>query len=319
VTVRRLVAAVLGAAAVAAAAPSASHASLDHRKWADPCERFGNDAGTLLAPAPAANSVQRPVVGCSAKFSLFPWGYERATVRLPDRPYSWLGSAPGTHPYESAWGFWSGWGAWITWDGYGFFFPHPDGMDVTLHNWWPGLADKEVRVFLAGYPYPIHETSRLDLLTRPFGSHYWDLNDWTVASAATRAAADDPQPVPYLGGTGADELDGSSEADELVGRSGDDELHGGRGVDVLLGGRGQDDLAGGPGDDALLDRSGRDELRGGPGDDIFSARDSTPDRISCGSGRDVVVADPRDHVADDCELVYRTPDETPKEPPTFTR
>jgi len=39
------------------------------------------------------------------------------------------------------------------------------------------------------------------------------------------------------------------------------------------------------------------------GNDRISARDSTFDVVGCGRGRDVVIADRRDLVGADCELV----------------
>ena len=49
-----------------------------------------------------------------------------------------------------------------------------------------------------------------------------------------------------------------------------------------------------------------DRLDGGPGDDLILARDGFPrDRVSCGPGRDRVVADRGDLVATDCETVAR--------------
>ncbi len=48
-----------------------------------------------------------------------------------------------------------------------------------------------------------------------------------------------------------------------------------------------------------------DRLEGGDGDDRISAVDGRVDRISCGAGRDVVLADADDVVARDCESVRR--------------
>ena len=46
-------------------------------------------------------------------------------------------------------------------------------------------------------------------------------------------------------------------------------------------------------------------ILGGAGNDIIGARDGAVDRISCGPGRDRVLADPQDVVARDCERVAR--------------
>jgi hypothetical protein len=48
---------------------------------------------------------------------------------------------------------------------------------------------------------------------------------------------------------------------------------------------------------------GRDVLRGGPGNDTLMARDRSRDAVRCGAGRDLVLADTRDVVARDCEIV----------------
>lgn len=93
---------------------------------------------------------------------------------------------------------------------------------------------------------------------------------------------------------------------------------GGSGNDRLRGGGGANDLAGGSGADRLAGRAGADSLSGGPGSDLISGgagedridpvldfpRIPEPDRISCGSGRDLVGgAYPGDFVRDDCEGV----------------
>lgn len=58
--------------------------------------------------------------------------------------------------------------------------------------------------------------------------------------------------------------------------------------------------------DTLVGRFGPDTFTGGRGNDRIAAEyDSGSDRISCGPGRDVVVADPQDRVASDCEVVSR--------------
>jgi large repetitive protein len=89
---------------------------------------------------------------------------------------------------------------------------------------------------------------------------------------------------------------GTARADVLRGTPGRDLLRGLGGRDVLHGLGGQDTLVGGTGVDRLL---------GGAGNDTLVARDRTRDTISCGSGRDVVHADPDDRVARDCEQVVR--------------
>ncbi len=99
-----------------------------------------------------------------------------------------------------------------------------------------------------------------------------------------------------LGAAGADRLAGLGGADCLYGQAGDDRLSGGPGADRLFGGPGRDRLSGGP---------GADRFSGGAGADRISARDGRRERISCGSGRDIVTADRNDRVARDCERVTR--------------
>jgi Ca2+-binding RTX toxin-like protein len=107
------------------------------------------------------------------------------------------------------------------------------------------------------------------------------------------------------GGTGDDRLRGDSGNDRLSGGSGRDLVSGHSGDDDLSGGTGDDKLSGSAGDDDLTGESGKDSLDGGSGNDSISARDNTRDRISCGSGRDRVVADRVDTVSRDCERVSR--------------
>ncbi len=63
--------------------------------------------------------------------------------------------------------------------------------------------------------------------------------------------------------------------------------------DVLRGTAKADRLYGGRGNDRLLGLGGNDVLYGGPG----------ADRLVCGAGRDTAVADERDAIAKDCEVV----------------
>lgn len=113
------------------------------------------------------------------------------------------------------------------------------------------------------------------------------------------------------GGPGADLLFGGPDNDTLSGDAGNDRLSGDSGRDRLNGGSANDTLSGGAGPDKLTDTRGVDVFSGGAGIDLIDARDSSRadrrrrDRISCGAGRDTVLADPRDIVARDCERVIR--------------
>jgi hemolysin type calcium-binding protein len=104
------------------------------------------------------------------------------------------------------------------------------------------------------------------------------------------------------GGDGPDRLVGNRRRnrlvagggrDLLVGLGGPDELDGqqphGRATDDgdrMLGGSGDDSLNGGAGNDVLVGGAGWDIAQAGPGDDTVIARDSGPDQITCGGGRD---------------------------------
>jgi RTX calcium-binding nonapeptide repeat (4 copies) len=83
-------------------------------------------------------------------------------------------------------------------------------------------------------------------------------------------------------------------------------LRGTPGPDRLLGTAGPDTLVGRGGNDVLAGRGGADTLLAGPGDDRIAAQaDGAVDRVSCGTGHDVVTAELADRVAADCEVVSR--------------
>jgi dipeptidyl aminopeptidase/acylaminoacyl peptidase len=100
-----------------------------------------------------------------------------------------------------------------------------------------------------------------------------------------------------LGGGGNDLIAGYGGNDRIAGGDGPDGIEAGAGNDVVYGGPGNDWIAGGPGSDKIF---------GGPGNDVIRARDGVRDRIDCGTGRDHVVADKIDVVADNCEVVKRS-------------
>ena len=103
-------------------------------------------------------------------------------------------------------------------------------------------------------------------------------------------------PCVTVGTTGPDDLRGTSGKDSICGRGGADRIEGLAGNDVLDAGAGDDTVIGGP---------GRDTLVAGDGGDVVLARDGRRDSVSCGRGRDVVVADRLDRVGADCERVLR--------------
>ena len=109
-----------------------------------------------------------------------------------------------------------------------------------------------------------------------------------------------------LGGAGKDLVLGGSRQEPL---GGDKNLLGGGGNDVVGGGRGADNLVGGDGNDFLLDGplgdSSRDNLSGGSGKDVINLANvpAVRDVVACGGGFDRVLADRKDTVARDCEMV----------------
>jgi hypothetical protein len=122
------------------------------------------------------------------------------------------------------------------------------------------------------------------------------------APAPTPAAPATPAAV---AGAHATRVRATSHADRLVGTSRRDTLRGLGGGDTILGLAGDDLLDGGIGNDTLVGGKGRDLLYGRAGNDVLSVRDGTRDRVSCGKGRDRVIADRRDAVSRDCERVVR--------------
>lgn len=86
------------------------------------------------------------------------------------------------------------------------------------------------------------------------------------------------------GTTGPDALRGTPGADGIDGKAGDDSIDAEDGADRISGG------------------PGRDGVRGGAGDDVIDVKDGEIDLVDCGPGRDEVVADLLDVVAN-CENV----------------
>jgi Ca2+-binding RTX toxin-like protein len=114
-----------------------------------------------------------------------------------------------------------------------------------------------------------------------------------------------------LGHQGNDLLRGKGGNDLLRGGIGNDIEHGGKGNDVMYAGPGVDFLYGGRGNDTMFARAradvaepGADTVYGGPGNDTIFVRDGEPDVVNCGSGFDIVFADPTDIVNPNCERVH---------------
>jgi hypothetical protein len=101
-------------------------------------------------------------------------------------------------------------------------------------------------------------------------------------------------------------LAGTAAARTIVGTNAGDQLSGTARSDTILGRGGADRVTGGAGADFLHGGPGRDRLGAGGGNDRISVQyDGARDRVSCGSGLDVVNADLPDAITADCELVSR--------------
>jgi hypothetical protein len=126
----------------------------------------------------------------------------------------------------------------------------------------------------------------------------------------------DCETVTYGGTNRPDALTGTARVERFDGRGGPDTLRGGGGADLLLGASGHDRISGGLGadridggddHDKLVGGRGRDRLYGGEGNDRLDGRDRERDTLKCGRGRrDIALADRRDRVSRDCEVVRRT-------------
>ena len=101
------------------------------------------------------------------------------------------------------------------------------------------------------------------------------------------------------------------------------------GYNVIMGTHGADDLRGGPGDDLLASEgawgaspedTAPDDVHAGGGDDLVDTVSDPPSRdvVRCGAGHDEVQADPRDRVAEDCEMVERIDLSKGPQPPKGT-
>ena len=101
------------------------------------------------------------------------------------------------------------------------------------------------------------------------------------------------------------------------------------GYNVIMGTHGADDLRGGAGDDLLASEhtwgaspedTAPDDVHAGGGDDLVDTVSDPPSRdvVRCGAGHDEVQADPRDRVAEDCEMVERIDLSKGPQPPKGT-
>ena len=97
----------------------------------------------------------------------------------------------------------------------------------------------------------------------------------------------------FRGDDGPNTIEGTNDSDRIDGLAGDHDLYGLGGADEIFGNRGDDDSFGG---------NGRDTISAGRDDYVDVQGDGRADELCCGSGRDVVRANPEDHLSDDCEV-----------------
>jgi Ca2+-binding RTX toxin-like protein len=90
-----------------------------------------------------------------------------------------------------------------------------------------------------------------------------------------------------IGGSGDDDITGTSAANSLSGGPGNDRIAAGDGSDGLFGGDGNDTLLAGPGDDEMSGAEGNDLLEGGPGEELL-AGGSGGDTLRGGPDKDTV-------------------------------
>ena len=105
------------------------------------------------------------------------------------------------------------------------------------------------------------------------------------------------QTATILGHRGDERIEGTPEADVIIGRGGRDIIFGGDGDDLICGNVGSDVIDGGAGEDRMSGASGpdfitgvdgNDEIRGGDGNDVlnFGDEEDGDDMVSGGGGDD---------------------------------
>ena len=163
----------------------------------------------------------------------------------------------------------------------------------------------------------------------------------SVAWAVTKLGTDGPDRL--IGTNAADNLLGKGGNDQLFSKAGKDHLLAGPGRDFIFGGTtnfvmrgGEKHMLGGPGNDWIEGGLGSDKISGGKGNDFLldgddgsdlsedkyyggagidviivksllepRPRPAIKDRVACGNGYDVVLADRKDVIAPNCEKVFR--------------
>ena len=103
----------------------------------------------------------------------------------------------------------------------------------------------------------------------------------------------------FRGTDGPNTIIGTKNADRIDALAGDDNLFGGGGNDFFFFYRGYYEIYSGV---------GADTVNAGRGDDFIDVQgDDRRDVVRCGSGRDVVRANPEDALAGDCEVSKAAP------------
>jgi RTX calcium-binding nonapeptide repeat (4 copies) len=141
-----------------------------------------------------------------------------------------------------------------------------------------------------------------------------------VAAHLAQGDTQGPCPVfaPPIRGTAADDvldLSKSRVNSQIVDTQGnntiktnnrDNKVTTGAGNDVIDTGTGVNLVKAGAGNDTINSK-GRDTIFAGPGNDTINIRNGKPNFVDCGSGRDIVIADPAniDFVSNSCEIVRR--------------
>jgi hypothetical protein len=277
------------------------------RVYDDPCPRQGSSEinrpdGTILMCAGVE------VIGAQETVRLNK-NYAGGPPAVACRPNWKLGGTTASYrdPLTAHWDY-ATQTAWVSWTGSGIQEGVPAfvAYKPLVRNWW--LTDVAERVRY------IQSCERISERRGSFDPGA-DEGVAVTGDAGPNDFEGTPEDDKFAGDGGDDELAGDAGDDEQYAGAGDDEARGGSGDDEILSGAGDDSASGGAGSDSLFDDQGNDDLRGGAAGDRFSAHDRTRDRIDCGSGEDVVVGDDRDRIAPDCEHVFTSRRDAPKNPP----
>jgi Ca2+-binding RTX toxin-like protein len=123
--------------------------------------------------------------------------------------------------------------------------------------------------------------------------------DWVLGGNERRTLGGDKN---LVGGPGNDGIIAGQGSDNLQGGSGNDFGNGGRGSDRIVGEGGNDYLLDG---ESFGQEASKDVLSGGEGNDVLDVinRPAAKEVVVCGDGFDRVLADRKDVVAPDCEVV----------------